>query len=144
MALDLFRASLQHCHAHAVVTQPHDVGLARVRNPDCDPDGNLSLAAVAELPIGKELAEVVKEGLSVEVLSWKMCTKEPSPASVISNAMNHPHDMAMQTSEPTAIAVLKGEAIVQMSTISANALPSRLCERKRAKNSTLLLMILNW
>ena len=80
----------------------------------CDKDGKLSLTAVAATPNGKELGEVMAEGLEVEILSWKMDVEEPDAASLISQALNQPQDLAMRTTELTAVAVLKGEIIVQM------------------------------
>ena len=81
----------------------------------CDSDGRLSVTAVAASPNGKEFAEVLAEGFMCEILSWKMDVEEPKAALIISQAMNNPHQLAMHTSELTAIAVLKGEIIVQMS-----------------------------
>ena len=49
-----------------------------------------------------------------EVLSWKMDVQEPHAASLISQAFNEFTEMAMRTTELTAISVLKGEIIVQM------------------------------
>ena len=79
----------------------------------CDADGRLSITAVAEHANGKELAEVLTEGMRVEVLSWKMDVEEPEAATTISEALNLPHQEAMRTTELTAIAVLKGEIIAQ-------------------------------
>ena len=73
----------------------------------CDSDGRLSLTAVAECTNGRELAEVIAEGLQAEVLSWQMDVEEPTAASIISQAMNQPAQMAMRTTELTAVAVLK-------------------------------------
>ena len=80
----------------------------------CDDKGHLCLTAVAESPNGKELAETVTEGLDCEVLSWKMDLEEPTAASVISHALNKGHELALRTTELTAVAVLKGEIIVQL------------------------------
>ena len=80
----------------------------------CDSDGRLSVTAVAESINGKELAEVLAEGLQVELLSWQMDAEEPTAASIISQALNLPHQLAMRTTELTAVANLKGEIIVQM------------------------------
>ena len=52
----------------------------------CDDEGRLSLSAVAATENGKELMEVVNEGVYCEVLSWKMDVEEPTAASVISAA----------------------------------------------------------
>ena len=80
----------------------------------CDSDGRLSVTAVAASANGKELAEVMAEGLPAEVLSWRMDVEEPNAASIISQALNQPQQMAMRTTELTAVAVLKGEIIVQL------------------------------
>ena len=49
----------------------------------CDDEGRLSLTAVAGTVNGKELLEVIAEGVSCEVLSWKMDVEEPTAAAVI-------------------------------------------------------------
>ena len=79
----------------------------------CDDKGRLSLTAVAASPIGKELAELVEEGIEREVLSWRMDVEEPKAASVISQVMSTGQEMALRTTELTAVAVLRGETIVQ-------------------------------
>ena len=82
----------------------------------CDSDGRLPLTAVAASTNGRELAEVIAEGLQAEVLSWRMDLEEPNAASIISQALNQPAQMAMRATELTAVAVLQGEIIiVQMS-----------------------------
>ena len=80
----------------------------------CDADGRLSITAVAAHANGKELAEVLTEGMRVEVLSWKMDVEEPEAATTISEALNLPHQQAMRATELTAVAVLKREIIVQL------------------------------
>ena len=82
--------------------------------PFFDDKGRLSLSAAAEHPNGKELAELMEEGLTCETLSWKIDVEEPTAASVISQALNTGNELALQTTELTAVAVLKGEIIVQM------------------------------
>ena len=81
----------------------------------CDAEGRLSIAAVAERANGKELAEMMAEGINCEVLTFQMEIEEPKAATTISEALNHPNTLAMRTSELTAVAVLKGEIIVQLS-----------------------------
>ena len=44
-----------------------------------------------------------------------MDVEEPSAASTISRALNNGSEMALRTSELTAVAVLKGEIVIQMS-----------------------------
>ena len=46
--------------------------------------GRLSVTAVAEHANGVELAQILQEGLIMEVLSWKMDVEEPKAASLIS------------------------------------------------------------
>ena len=43
----------------------------------CDEQGRLCLTAVAATVNGKELVEVINDGLDCEVLSWKMEVEEP-------------------------------------------------------------------
>ena len=81
----------------------------------CDAEGKLSITAVAAYPNGKELAEMVVEGIRCEVLSYKMDLEEEKAATLISEALNHPNTLAMRQSELSAVAILKGEIIVQMS-----------------------------
>ena len=52
--------------------------------------------------------------MHLEVLNWKMDLEEPTAASSISQALNKGHQLALRTSELTAVAVLKGEIIVQL------------------------------
>lgn len=81
----------------------------------CDDKGRLSITAVAASPNGKEFEELVAEGLDCEVLSWQMDVEEPTAASIISNALNKGQEIALRTTELTAVAVLKGEIIAQKS-----------------------------
>ena len=77
----------------------------------CDDEGRLSLPAVAANENGKELMEVVNEGGYCEVPSWKMDVEEPIAASVISAALNKASDLAMRTTEWSALYTLKGGII---------------------------------
>ena len=80
----------------------------------CDANGKLSISAVAQHSNGVELAEMITEGLDCEQLSYEMDLEEPTAASIISQALNTAQELALRTSELTAVAVLKGEIIVQM------------------------------
>ena len=72
-----------------------------------DKQGRLDLSAVAEKdPAFEKLAS---EGLTMEVLSWKMMKEEPTAATLISNALNKGQEAALRSSELTALAVLTGE-----------------------------------
>ena len=84
----------------------------------CDGKGMLSLAAVAEHNNGKQLELAIREGLLTEILSWKMDVEEPAAASTISQALNHGHQLALRTTELTAVAALKGEIIRQSASMN--------------------------
>ena len=75
------------------------------------PDRSFNLAAVAACD--SELKKLLKDGLSMEVLSWKMCIEEPTAGSMISNALNNAQNMALRTSELTAMSVLTGAVTLQ-------------------------------
>ena len=60
-----------------------------------------------------ELKTLLKDGLRMEVLSWKMCIEEPTAGSLISNAINNAQNMALRTSELTAMAVLTGAVTLE-------------------------------
>ena len=77
----------------------------------CDVDGKLSTTAVAESENGQQLAEVLRNGSPVQVLSWRMNVEEPKAASIISQALQKGHELAMRTTEMSALAILKGEII---------------------------------
>jgi hypothetical protein len=81
----------------------------------CDDKGKLSITAVAESSNGHELKELINDGFDCEVLSWRMDVEEPTAASTISQALNKGHEVALRTTELTAVAVLKGEIIIQLS-----------------------------
>ena len=56
--------------------------------------------------------------MRIENLSWKIDVEEPGAASIISQALNEGHAKALCTTELTAVAVRKGEIIVQSKNIS--------------------------
>ena len=68
------------------------------------PDGSFLSAAVAARDA--DLERVLRDGLSMEVLSWKMLVEEPTAASLISQALNKAQSMCLRTSELTALNVL--------------------------------------
>ena len=98
----------------------------------CGEDGKLSLTAVAAHPNAQEMQELLTEGIPCEVLSWKMDVEEPDAADLISAALNSPHQMAMRTTELTAISVLKGEIIAQ-SKLSEEVAFQTVVERVRQR-----------
>ena len=72
----------------------------------CDSNGCLDQAAVAEKD--EPLEFLIKKGLLMETLSYKMLLEEPEAASLISQALNKGQEAACRTSELTALAVLTG------------------------------------
>ena len=62
-----------------------------------------------------ELKPIVTQGLLVEVLSWKINVEEPGACSVICAALNAANQVALRTTELTAIAVLSGECALHSS-----------------------------
>ena len=101
----------------------------------CDEKRRLSLAAVAEHDNGKQLVLACDEGFMAEVLSWKMDVEDPKAASVISNALNTSHQLALRTTELTAVAVLRGEIIVQSKNISQKVLFKSVVDNVRRELS---------
>jgi len=71
-----------------------------------DKAGRWDFAAVAAKD--PALAETIREGLEMEVLSWKMVQEVPQAASLISQALNKGNQLALQTTEITTLAVLSG------------------------------------
>ena len=51
-----------------------------------NPDGSFLPAAVAASD--GELEKLLKDGLKMELLSWKICREEPTACSLISQALN--------------------------------------------------------
>ena len=66
------------------------------------------------------LASLLTEGLLMEVLSWKIYTEEPTACSLISQALNSGQNVALQTSELTAMAVLSGAVTKELESAVAD------------------------
>ena len=78
------------------------------------------MTAVAATENGKELVEVIREGVECEVLSWKMAEEEPTAAAIISAALNKCSDLAMRTTEWSALYTLKAHIIKAAKTQDLN------------------------
>ena len=61
-----------------------------------------------------DLDRVLRDGLLMEVLSWKMMVEEPTAASLISQALNAGHHFALRTSELSAMSVLAGTVTIAL------------------------------
>ena len=81
-----------------------DLGGSRQDGPD--------ITAVKAVDAG--LAALLHDGLRMEVLSWKMQEEEPLACSLISQALNSGHQLALQISELTALAVLTGRVTLEL------------------------------
>ena len=82
-----------------------------------NPDGSFYNAAVAACDA--DLERVCRDGLLMEVWSWKILVEEPTAASLISQALNKAHSMALRTSELTALNVLTGAVALQLESATA-------------------------
>ena len=66
---------------------------------------------------------VLRDGLLMEVLSWKMLVEEPTAASLNYQALNTAQNMALRTSELTALNALSGAVALA----SESAVAGRVC-----------------
>jgi len=80
--------------------------------------GPLDMAAVAAKDAG--LATLLTQGIAMEVLSWKMYKEEPTACSLISQALNSGHSLALKTSELPALAVLAGTVTRELNSAVAD------------------------
>ena len=74
--------------------------------------GVLGMAAVAAKD--ESLSRLLTTGLSMEVLSWKVNTEESNACSLIYQALNAGHNLALRTPELTALAVLTGATTLEL------------------------------
>ena len=103
----------------------------------CDIDGFLDHSAVAGNDGGS--AELLKHGLLMEVLSYKIYLEQPDACIVISNAMNSPHQWALRATELHAMATLSGEIMLHMNSAVAGGICYRTVkERVRAQLDALV------
>ena len=108
---DIMYGTLSHSHLLLVLLSwlngaewkiDDEPNLSKLLNPD----GSFYNAAMAACDA--DLERIFRDGLLMEVLSWKMLVEEPTAASLISQALNSPQNMAARTSELTALSVLSG------------------------------------
>ena len=86
--------------------------------------GGVLMSAVAAKDA--DLANLLTEGLGLEVLSWKLYKEEPAACSLISQALNSGQTLALRTSELTALAVLSGTVTLELeSAVARIKCPSR-------------------
>ncbi len=69
-----------------------------------DKDGKVDMAAVAVHD--KVAQKLVHEGMLMEVLSWNIMDQEPTAASLISQSLNKGAEVALKTTEVTALRVV--------------------------------------
>ena len=63
--------------------------------------------------------EILQHGLEMETLSWKIYKEEPQACSKISYAINNGNQLALRTTELTAMKVVSGEISLAMSSAVA-------------------------
>ena len=85
-------------------------------------DGRLDVEAAVAVKNLQELHKTCREGLLVEVLSWKIVVEEPGACALISNALNESSSMALRTTELTALSVLSGECALHSNALNSNIL----------------------
>ena len=73
----------------------------------CNNDGYIDTAAVAAADA--VLKVLLREGLDMEILSYKIYLEEPSACVLISNALNRGNKLALKTTELQALSTLTGE-----------------------------------
>ena len=78
-----------------------------------DQSGRLDLGAAVAVNNLKELVKSCQEGFLMEVLSWKIMKEEPGACSLISSALNMGNEVALRTTELTALSVLSGQCALQ-------------------------------
>ena len=113
---DIMYGTLSHSHLLLVLRgllRQSQWSLSDVGAGLNDSMGRVSYAAVAAKD--PMLADTVRRGLLMEVLSWKIYAEEPEGCSLISQALNKAQSMALRTTELTALAVLTGHMTLQSS-----------------------------
>ena len=86
------------------------------------------------LPDGDILKKLCKDGLDMEILSYKLETENPGASSKISQALNKGNALALKTSEMTAIAVLTGAVSTQAdANLSGEVLFESIKDKLRAE-----------
>ena len=83
-------------------------------------DGQLNLDSAVAVENLTELVSSCREGLKVEVLSWKINVEEPEACALISTALNSNTALALRTTELTALSVLSGECALQCRTTNSD------------------------
>ena len=91
-------------------------------------DGGWNFAAVAE--IDPALGQLCRNGLFMEVLSWKMYVEEPDACSLISQALNKKHAHALHTTEITALAALLGACASELESAVAGKIVFESVQRR--------------
>jgi len=76
----------------------------------CNSQGFLSSSAVA----ADVLHKLLRQGLKMEILSWRITVEEPGGCQLISNAMNMPHAAALRNTELQAMSYLNGEIMLHL------------------------------
>ena len=83
-------------------------------------NGRLNLQAAVAVENLKQMHTSIQEGLMVEVLSWKINVEEPGACVLISNALNSASEMALRTTELTAMSVLSGECALHSNAMNSH------------------------
>jgi hypothetical protein len=85
----------------------------------CTEEGCLDMSALAVAGCSDEMLETIKEGIGMEVLSFKIWIEEPDGASLISQALNSNQNLALKTTELTAMECLTSRITLMYETMKA-------------------------
>ena len=85
-------------------------------------DGRLDVEAAVAVKNLQDLHKTCREGLLVEVLAWKIVVEEPGACALISNALNESSQLALHTTELTALAVLSGECGLHSNALNSHTI----------------------
>ena len=101
-------------------------------------DGRLDVEAAVAVKDLQELHKPCREGLLVEVLSWKFVVEELGACALISNALNESSSMALRTTELTALSVLSGECALHSNALNSNTIDFEFIKMRLQLSTPLL------
>ena len=77
------------------------------------------MSALAVAGCADDMLEIMKEGIQMEVLSYRIWIEEPDGASLISQALNSNNNLALKTTELTAMECLTSRISLMYETMKA-------------------------
>ena len=99
----------------------------------CTQEGCLDLSALAVAGNAVEMMEVINEGIYMEVLAYQIYIEEPDGCSLISQALNGNTEIALRTTELTALECLTNEITLMFETTKAEEIAVAVVKEKLRK-----------